>query len=328
MLDEKEHFAEPVLARVHKDFTALSGSLSVAEALEQIRQRGPGDTILYFYVVDEAERLVGELSTRALLAARPDQKLSEIMSGRVVSLAHTASILDACELFVIHKLLAFPVVDDQRRIVGVVDVNLFTEEVLDLAEREKMNELFEAIGFRVSQVRNASPWQAFRFRFPWLVATIGSGICCALLASLFAVTLAESIVLAFFLTLVLGLGESVSTQSMTVTIQALRTTRPTWRWYAASLVRESGTAMLLGVACGGIVGLVVWLWRGDGLAGVVIGGSILLSLCAACLLGLSVPAVLHARRLDPKIAAGPVTLALADICTLLFYFTLAALVLG
>jgi len=82
--------------------------------------------------------------------------------------------------------------------------------------------------------------------------------------------------------------------------------------------------LLLGAGCGTVVGLIVWLWRGTGLAGFVIGASILLALCAACFFGLSVPTVLHALRLDPKIAAGPVTLAFTDIFTLLFYFSLAA----
>jgi len=72
------------------------------------------------------------------------------------------------------------------------------------------------------------------------------------------------------------------------------------------------------------VGLIVWLWQGAVLAAGVIGGGILLARCAAGFFGLSVPALLHALRLDPKIAAGPVTLALTDICTLLFYFSLAA----
>jgi magnesium transporter len=236
-------------------------------------------------------------------------------------------VLEACELFVLHKFLAFPVVDERRRIVGVVDVGLFADEVFDVAERERMNEVFEAIGFRVSQVRDASPARAFRFRFPWLVATIGSGTICALLASAFEVTLANSLVLAFFLTLVLGLGESVSIQSMTVTIQALRTMRPTLRWYVRAFGREAGTAVLLGLGCGTVVGLIVWLWREAGLAAFAIGASILLALCAACFFGLSVPALLHALKLDPKIAAGPVTLACTDIFTLLFYFGLAALLL-
>jgi len=218
-------------------------------------------------------------------------------------------------------------VDEARRIDGVVDVGLLTEEAFDIAEREQTNALFEAIGFRVSQVHDASPLRAFRFRFPWLLATIGSGTLCALLASVYAVTLAKSIVLAFFLALVLGLGESVSIQSMTVTIQALRTTQPSFGWYVRAFRREAGTALLLGAGCGTVVGLIVWLWRGTGLAGFVIGASILLALCAACFFGLSVPTVLHALRLDPKIAAGPVTLAFTDIFTLLFYFSLAALLL-
>jgi magnesium transporter len=71
----------------------------------------------------------------------------------------------------------------------------------------------------------------------------------------------------------------------------------------------------------------VWVWRGTGLAAVAIGGSISLALCAACFFGLTVPSLLHAFKLDPKIAAGPLTLALTDIFTLLFYFTLAAVLL-
>jgi magnesium transporter len=205
--------------------------------------------------------------------------------------------------------------------VGVVDVSFFTQEVFDMAEHE---DVFEAIGFHVAQVRDASPLRAFRFRFPWLLATIGSGTICALLAGGFEVTLAKSLVLAFFLTLVLGLGESVSIQSMTVTIQALRAMRPTLGWYVRAFRREVGTALLLGTACGTLVGLIVWLWRGAALAAVSIGASLVLALCAACLLGLSIPAALHALKLDPKISAGPVTLACADIFTLLFYFGLAA----
>jgi len=209
----------------------------------------------------------------------------------------------------------------------VVDVGLLTEEAFDIAEREQTDALFESIGFRVSQVRDASPVRAFRFRFPWLLATIGSGTLCAMLASAYEVTLAKSIVLAFFLTMVLGLAESVGIQSMTVTIQALRATQPTFGWYVRAFRREAGTAALLGTACGSVVGLIVWLWRGAGFVSFAIGASILLALCAACFFGLTVPALLHALKLDPKIAAGPVTLAFTDIFTLLFYFSLATLLL-
>jgi magnesium transporter len=327
MTHEPEHLQQPVSAVARKDVATLRDDFTVQQAMDAIRQRGLGEKIVYFFVVDSDDCLVGVLPTRRLLTAPLGQRVSDVMISRVVAIPQTATVLEACEAFVLHKFLAFPVVDEQRQVVGVVDVGLLTEEAFDMAERQVTDELFERIGFRVAQVRDASPVRAFRFRFPWLLATIGSGTICALLASAYELTLAKSIVLAFFLTLVLGLGESVSIQTMTVTIQALRGTRPTFAWYVRAFRREVATAVLLGTACGTVVGLIVWLWRGAGLAGFAIGTSILLALCAACFFGLSVPALLHALRLDPKIAAGPVTLAFTDIFTLLFYFSLAALLL-
>ena len=318
---------EPVLAHARREVATLAEDFNVQQALNFIRAQGLGDKLIYFYVVDREQRLVGVLPTRRLLTAPLDRPLHEFIVRQVAAIPQNATLLEACEMFVLHKFLAFPVVDEQRRVVGIVDVNLFTEEVFDLAERERVDEMFEAIGFRISEVREASPVRAFRFRFPWLLATIGSGTLCALLASAYEVTLAKSLVLTFFLTMVLGLSESVSVQSMTLSIQVLRSTRPTRGWYLAALRREMGTALLLGSGCGSVVGIIVWLWRGAGLAALTIGSSVLFALCAACLFGLSIPALLHALKLDPKIAAGPITLALTDIFTLLFYFTLAALIL-
>lgn len=322
-----EHLHEPVLRFARKDFATLHQKLTVEQALASIRQRGVGEKIVYFYVVDEAGRLVGVVPTRRLLMAPLDQPLSQLMIRNVVAIPSSATVLEACEFFVLHKFFAFPLVDEQRRIVGLVDVGLFTEEVFDIAEREQMTEVFETLGFHVSQVRDASPWRAFRIRVPWLLTTIVSGIFCAFLAGAYKLTLEKSLVLAFFLTLILGLGESVSIQSMTVAIQSLRTTPLSLRWYLRSLWRESFTALLLGGACGWVVGSVVWLWQQAPMPALVIGVSVTFCLLTACVTGLTVPTVLHALKLDPKIAAGPVTLAVADIFTLLFYFNLARILL-
>jgi magnesium transporter len=212
------------------------------------------------------------LPTRRLLTAPLETRLEEIMVRRVVAIPATATVLEACEFFVLYKFFAFPVVDDQRRVVGVVDVSLFAEEMLEAGDREEQahpvpafssDDIFEALGVRLAQLRGASPWRVFRYRFPWLLATVGAGTGCALLAGAFEATLAGSLVIAFFLTMVLGLNESVSTQSMTLTIQALRLSPLSRRWFLENLRRESVTALLLGGACGAVVGLTVWLWRHD-----------------------------------------------------------------
>jgi magnesium transporter len=321
------HFDESVGQFMRRDFTALPQDLTVAEAFAVIRRQGLGERIVYFYVVDEDRRLVGVLPVRRLLTATPDTRLAALMVSRVVALPDTATRLDACEQFAMHRFLAFPVVNGERKLVGVVDVSLFTEEAFDLAERERINEVFESIGFRVTAVRDVKPWVAFRYRFPWLLTTVAGGTLCALLAGAFETTLAQSLVIAFFLTLVLGLGESVSVQSLTVTIRSLHGRRPTWAWFGQALSREIPTALLLGGGCGALVALVVWSWRGSPLAAGVIGGSIVGAMGMACVFGLGVPTLLHALRLDPKIAAGPITLAITDIATLLIYFGAAAVFL-
>ena len=314
-----------------KDFPLLQAGASAEKALETIRREGVGERVIYFYAVDERMRLVGVVPTRRLLTAAPATPLREIMVPRVIALPATATVLEACEFFVLYKFLAFPVVDADRRIIGVVDADVFMASVLETQESEGEDvaraDFFEILGFHLAQVRDASPWRMFRYRFPWLLATVASGTICALLAGAFEVTLARSLVIAFFLTMVLGLNESVSMQSMSVTIQSLRSARVTRRWFATAFRREIVTALLLAVACGALVSAIVWFWRDEIRAALVIGGSIALSLVTACLFGLGVPSLLHWWKLDPKISAGPVTLALADFFALLFYFTSAWLVL-
>jgi magnesium transporter len=319
----ESHLTEPVSKYASRDFTALSHNITVAEALDQIRERGVAQQIIYFYVVDAEQRLAGVVPTRRLLAAKPGAKIGEIMISRVVTIPETATVMEACEMFLLHKFLAFPVVTPDRRMTGVVNVAMFTEEALGLSERAHLDDVFERIGFRVAEVQNASPVKAFRLRFPWLAATLSGGICCAILSGCYETTLATSIVLAFFLALVLGLSESVSAQSVTVTAEALNRRTPDRVWLMRALRKEFLTALMLGSSCGGIVMLVAWLWRGDGVAALVIGGSIAVSMVMACLIGLTVPAILHRFKLDPKIAAGPVSLAAADIFTLLIYFNVA-----
>ena len=328
-------FDASVVDHARKDFPLLDVTMTVGEALEHIRHEGVGERVIYFYAVDEQKRLVGVVPTRRLLTASLETSVRQIMVPRVVAVPATATVLDACEFFVLYKFLAFPVVDGQRHVIGIIDANLFAEEILEAGESEDRYrsakpvgpEFFEALGFRIEQIRGASPWRIFRFRFPWLLVTVTGGTLSAVLARFFEATLARSLVLAFFLTMVLALNESVSMQSMSVTIHALRSVSVTRQWLATAFRREVTTALLLGISCGALVSAIVWLWRDDLRGAFVIGGSIMLSLVTACALGLGVPSLLHRFKLDLKIAAGPVTLALADFIALMIYFTAAWLIL-
>ncbi len=226
----------PVVAHARKDFPLLDADITIAEALDQIRREGIGERVIYFFAIDADKKLVGVLPTRRLLTATPETRLRDIMVRRVVAIPATATVLDACEFFVLYKFFAFPVVDEQRRVVGVVDVSLFAEEILGEGDEQARpaapaarDDVFEALGFHLEQIRGASPFRVFRFRFPWLLVTVAGGTICAIVSGAFEATLAHSLVIAFFLTMVLGLNESVSAQSMSVTIQMLRSAPVTWR---------------------------------------------------------------------------------------------------
>src|ERR1041385_4910186 len=128
-------FDAAVVEHARRDFPLLDAGMTVGEALQRIRREGVGERVIYFYAIDEQERLGGVVPTRRLLTASLETPLRQSMVPRVVAVPATATILDACEFFVLYKFLAFPIVDEQRRVVGLIDVSLFAEEIL--GEREE-----------------------------------------------------------------------------------------------------------------------------------------------------------------------------------------------
>ncbi|MBX9627577.1 MAG: CBS domain-containing protein, partial [Gemmataceae bacterium] len=111
---------EPVGRHSRTDFTTLSPDWTVGAALDHMRASPPPGRIIYFYVVDDAGRLVGVVPTRRLLLSQTEARVKEIMIREVIAVPADATVLEACEFFTLHRLLAFPVVEAGRRLVGVV----------------------------------------------------------------------------------------------------------------------------------------------------------------------------------------------------------------
>lgn len=321
-----EHLEEPVGKHVRQDFTTLHAEQTVGEALMELRRQKLAERIVYFYVVDRDRRLVGVVPTRGLIMSEPERSVSSIMLDQVIAIPESATVLTACEFFILHRLLAFPVVDGEGKLLGLVDVNMLTGEMIGLAERRSAESAFQIIGVHVALGRKAPSWVSFKDRFPWLMCNITGGIICAILAGLYEGILDRVIVLALFIPVVLALAESVSIQSMTLTLQALRFERINWKLILTSLRQEFFTASMLGSASGAIVAATVLIWKQRPDVALAIGLSIALSITTACLLGIILPTFLKLFR-DPNIASGPVVLAISDVLTLLFYFNLARLLL-
>lgn len=313
---------DPVSRHLRPAHVTLQASTTVDRGIEDLRKLDADATIFYVYVVDGQERLLGVVPIRQLVTAPGGTRLEEVMRTDPVTLPAEATVDEAVEAFLDRELLAFPVVDADGRLLGVVDVRMFTREVVDHVEHHRLDDVFQWIGLHAAEARQGGLLRVARSRIAWLLATVGGGLGAAAIATFHQATLQQALVLAFFLTLVLGLAESVSVQSMTLTLQRLHV------GMEIAPGRELATGLLIGGTLGGLVGTIAWAWHGDLPAALVVGASILVTVAIAAGVGLAVPTLLHRSGRDVRVAAGPLTLAVTDVLTLTLYFGLGARLLG
>lgn len=312
---------DPILPLVQRCPIRLRADERVADALDAVRRARVGD-VPHFYVVDDETRLVGVVPAHVLLESDLSTLIGDVMTHHVVAIPDWATVLVAAEFFATQRFRTFPVVTPQGELVGQVDTTVFTPDVVALASRS-FDDLFQLLGIHASSSQSA--WTSFLDRFPWLMTNVGGGLLSALLVSHYEHLVNAAVVLALFIPIVLALAESVSMQSVTLTLQRLHGGPPVRGFLRRLILQELGAAAMLGLGCGAVVGVIATLWKGDALLGVVVAGAIAASVLTAGLLGLLLPTALHAMRRDPRIAAGPIVLATSDVATLLFYFNLAGL---
>ena len=325
---DSSHLADPVTRHMRADFARLALDQTVGAAIAAARAAPPEGRIIYVYVLDAEGRLAGVVPTRRLLLSPDPTPIPEIMVTRVVTIPAAATVLDACEFFLLHKFLAFPVVDEDRRMLGIVDVDLYTEELADLDRREDLDDLFQLIGVHFEDSQARSPVAAFRSRFPWLLANIGGGIMAAFLSGLFQAELEKAVALALFVPVVLALAESVAIQSVSIALQRLQGRRPSVAAIAGAVRHESLTGLMLGTASAVAVALVALAWLGQPTVALALFGGITGGVICAAVIGVAMPNLLRLFAREPQVAAGPVALAATDIVTLVIYFSLARQLLG
>src|SRR5687768_18380213 len=133
---------EPILPLVKPPLLVLPPDLTIAAAADAIRRNPPDSCAHYFYVVGDDNTLVGVVPTRALLTAQPEQTVRSVMLDDVVAIPDWATVLIASEYFATRQLRAFPVVNGRGQLLGVVDADLFTRDMIDLA-KETYDDIFQ-----------------------------------------------------------------------------------------------------------------------------------------------------------------------------------------
>lgn len=308
---------------VSKVQTVVLIDQTVDEALHSIRKPHTNEKIFYFYVVDTENRLQGVVSTRNLLLSLPNSKISEIMESDVVSVSANQTLQQAMETLSNQRLLAVPVIDEQKRLLGTIDIQLYLEGAIDIAKARRSADLFQVLGITIEEGKPHSAWQVYKTRMPWIFCNMIGGTACAIISHVFEMVLAKVLLLAFFIPLVLTLSESISMQSMTYSLQLLHRPKISWRRILYRVISDWKIVIWLAISSGIIVGAISLFW-GDGVRpALAIAAGIIISITLSGAIGASIPLFLHAKKLDPKVAAGPVVLTLADVITTTTYLSLA-----
>lgn len=312
---------DSVTSHMRKDPTRIRSDLTASQAIDRIRDQEIGGRVVYFYVVDETDRLLGVIPTRRLLRSKPDVAITDVMVKHVVKIPHTATVLEACEYFALHRLLAFPVVDAEGKIIGIVDIDLYTEELEDFERQQEGEDLFQLVGVHLSEAEQRRVFLSARKRFPWLMCNVIGGMIAALIADAYE-DVATLALVTPFIALVTGMAEGVTIQSVSLSLQMMHGQKPSWKSLRTKIGREIIVGLLLGLFCGFIVGVVAYAWRGSFRAGLCLFVGIAGGVAGSAAVGVILPYLLRMMRRDPRLASGPIALALSDMITLILYFNL------
>jgi len=124
-------------------YITVGAHLTAAGAIDLLRELEPdAETIYYVYVIDDEDRLVGVLSLRDLIVAPPNTPIAEVMIDEPVAVGAYAKQDEVAEVVAHYNLLAVPVVDDDRHLVGIVTIDDAIDTVIPTAWKKRLPRVF------------------------------------------------------------------------------------------------------------------------------------------------------------------------------------------
>ncbi len=320
-------------AMMTTDYAWLPRDLTVAQAIEDLRkQASDKETIYYIYVLDENRRMLGFVSLRKLILAKPAAKVADIMQTEVISVRVDADREEVVKLLQRYDFLAIPVIDDQHRLVGIIThddaidvvVEEATEDALHLGGVSAITESYLEAPF-VTVWRKRAVWLACLFLAELLTFTA---------LTQFETAMQAIVVLGMFLPLVISTGGNSGSQAATLITRAIAvgdvTVGDWWR-----VVRHE---LLMGLALGSTLGIIgfgrAWLTPTSVLRGtdpvllaLVVSQSVACICLWGTLLGSMLPLVFKRLGIDPGYASSPFVATFVDVTGIIIYFTFAQLYL-
>ncbi|SUZ31522.1 Magnesium transporter MgtE [Roseibaca ekhonensis] len=303
------------------DYATLAPELTAAQAIEALRTQAlDAETIYTAYIVDEARNLLGVVSLKDIVTARPRQRVADLMDTEPVWVRADDEQEDAARLVSRYDLLALPVLDNNDRLVGIVTA----DDAMDVSEEEVTEDFHKGstVGPLETSVAESTIMMLYKARIVWLVLLVFGNIFSGAGIAYFEATIAAHLSLLFFLPLLIASGGNAGTQSATLMVRALATGDVRPADFGRLLGREFIIALALGLTMAAAVS-AIGIWRGGPEIALVVATAMIVIVLAGAILGMCLPFVFNKLGRDPAAAAGPLVASLADVLGVLTYFTIA-----
>lgn len=285
--------------------------------LQHIRRANVSpESVFRVFVVDQDRKLLGACDLVDIINARDDQPLNKIMDPDPVRVHHDTDQEEVVRRVDKYDLTSIPVVDDNERLLGAVTV----DDVIDALQREATEDVGFMAGATIDDLQSRSPWVAARSRIPWLLLSLLTGMLSVMVVRAFEGTLAEAVMLAAFMPIVLAMASNAGLQSSMVTVRALALGVTDTRGAGRTLWRQVPASILVAVPCGLIAWLAGVLVMGEPGYGLIVGVGMFFAMSIGGTLGSAIPLAFNRFGVDPAIASGPLFTTLNDAISLLVYF--------
>ncbi|MGP9789777.1 magnesium transporter [Roseinatronobacter sp. NSM] len=304
------------------DYAVVTPDMTSSQAIEALRtQAFDAETIYSAYIIGTSRELLGVVSLRDILTARPRQRVSEIMDTEPVFVRVNEEQEEAARLIARYDLLALPVLDDNDRLVGIVTA----DDAMDVSEEEVTEDfhkgsIVQPLDMSVAEATIAT---LYRARIFWLVLLVFGNIFSGAGIAYFEETIAAHLSLLFFLPLLIASGGNAGTQSATLMVRALATGDVRPADFGRLLARETLIALALGLTMAFAVS-IIGVWRGGPGIALVVASAMITIVMMGALIGMCLPFIFAKIDRDPAAASGPLVTSIADVLGVVIYFTIAA----
>ncbi len=303
-------------------YIALRRHTTAAQAIDFLRHVSDRTEIpFYLYVVDKERRLVGVVDLRDLLAAPPDTVMETIMDPEVIFVTAGADQEEAARLMAKYDLAALPVVDAQRRLVGVITY----DDIVDVLEEEATEDIYHLASVSDEDIDPGSPvLEQLKGRLPWLYLNTLTSLFASWVISRFEDIIAQAAVLALFQSVVAGQGGNTASQNVAMTVRAIALGKLSPKALVRVLWKQFITGLMLGILVGTVVGVGVYFWRGNLYLSLVLALALVGNLSVGSMVGVLVPLGLEAIGVDPALASSILVTAVTDSSGFFIFLSLAS----